>query len=1240
MYWIAIKCNERRARKRTGEELKGKENDERSKRHHIGIKTYRRKKCEIEKRKQHNNLIEICIVLLLLKKKRTKPREYSRTVSIPDKARSPYHEETVTGPAERHDHNSRRRAAGVELLSDVGREREVIDKKICGVGDHAPDVPSIFKATRSRIWKVESVDEDEIDEEETRRRQAKEKRREHVYVSHATKHTALSPIRQQNGRLGLSLALPAFLHPLPACLRRPTLSGYPTVVLRLERVDKLSLSYLERLLEQALTRRSNSNIQIASLTACHVAKRFQLGTYLASESLPRANGASTTQKTTRKPAPLVHIPALKETEKKEDSKKEVVRHNVRNVFYSLTHGFFVSPNANYLPDIPPLKEDMRSIFEGLHPRFAFDNYFYLALVPQRVRYDIPMFQCLAPLSCRLERVSTSGVEGYRLNEKLCAQWEALERVTIRIQRKLLRRTAGTYLDTCGTPYPSTLGYSSVWNTREQALRAVRLGRTAFTLRFAFLSYLIMCELNKERRTWDELVSDPEDPVPLAICNSFAASWICDFTVPRVGAFVEICCQQHPFAGRAWFQDIPCFLAFHVPIWFAYGNNPHPSVHISKIAEEYRLNYLPNDLSVYVLRKATTDGHDTDNSISIANQYAAGYDTPAVMDKNDYYGYYRQEKKPSSRAFVMRRVCKTTVYEVDVREHTAYVSLIDEHYPTHAYLENRAPELNYRQSRDDTYDTFIAREKKINAALASTESTAQREERLARETKNASQPVPDKYGPTVFAWIGERPHVYRQLVKLEDIPALWERTSLENRTFNAFRNEYDVDDRLFYEYQRRNESELVHNNEDTARLGAEIMPKIPMKVDVGPADMILREGSVIPDTEAIRSVIIQRFGYRSPLTSWKSVTREGKEWVEGNKVTKMYRTLGNWERGDNFADDTLRPEEFVPLADFIVQVKDGQTPSYELSDLSPWSGRLQCPPRYNALKVRQLTSYRRSFDGKQTGEQWYLLLAIGEDKLETVNGCRILTDMATNVLHLQRGRFGETEDAIFHSLVRRGIRVRLLRPVHSTFKLAESREWTRTVGNKPLGIGIKPNGVELSIQDYKVYIRMRDELLNGPAGRAALLRGGIVWRLAWGKCSVEETSEGPDVENEAAHARIAIERIGAETYAEATLSLQDMYIIVGVHRISNHKTAGPASHASITSWWPTDETWSTSGYGTGYWTHAAEVWFQRRLRMLKEGKAKAMTQNEWRKSLRHTLSDSDKFLQCIERLSSRRVSQRM
>lgn len=887
-------------------------------------------------------------------------------------------------------------------------------------------------------------------------------------------------------------------------------------------------------------------------------------------------------------------PALKETEKKEDSKKEVVRHNVRNVFYSLTHGFFVSPNANYLPDIPPLKEDMRSIFEGLHPRFAFDNYFYLALVPQRVRYDIPMFQCLAPLSCRLERVSTSGVEGYRLSEKLCAQWEALERVTIRIQRKLLRRTAGTYLDTCGTPYPSTLGYSSVWNTREQALRAVRLGRTAFTLRFAFLSYLIMCELNKERRTWDELVSDPEDPVPLAICNSFAASWICDFTVPRVGAFVEICCQQHPFAGRAWFQDIPCFLAFHVPIWFAYGNNPHPSVHISKIAEEYRLNYLPNDLSVYVLRKATTDGHDTDNSISIANQYAAGYDTPAVMDKNDYYGYYRQEKKPSSRAFVMRRVCKTTVYEVDVREHTAYVSLIDEHYPTHAYLENRAPELNYRQSRDDTYDTFIAREKKINAALASTESTAQREERLARETKNASQPVPDKYGPTVFAWIGERPHVYRQLVKLEDIPALWERTSLENRTFNAFRNEYDVDDRLFYEYQRRNESELVHNNEDTARSaspipqsarvfpprlaaddldwGAEIMPKIPMKVDVGPAglldnetmtqmantllddgdlDMILREGSVIPDTEAIRSVIIQRFGYRSPLTSWKSVTREGKEWVEGNKVTKMYRTLGNWERGDNFADDTLRPEEFVPLADFIVQVKDGQTPSYELSDLSPWSGRLQCPPRYNALKVRQLTSYRRSFDGKQTGEQWYLLLAIGEDKLETVNGCRILTDMATNVLHLQRGRFGETGDAIFHSLVRRGIRVRLLRPVHSTFKLAESREWTRTVGNKPLGIGIKPNGVELSIQDYKVYIRMRDELLNGPAGRAALLRGGIVWRLAWGKCSVEETSEGPDVENEAAHARVAIERIGAETYAEATLSLQDMYIIVGVHRICTY-----------------------------------------------------------------------------------------
>ncbi|KAI0083149.1 hypothetical protein BDY19DRAFT_900611 [Irpex rosettiformis] len=84
--------------------------------------------------------------------------------------------------------------------------------------------------------------------------------------------------------------------------------------------------------------------------------------------------------------------------------------------------------------------------------------------------------------------------------------------------------------------------------------------------------------------------------------------------------------------------------------------------------------------------------------------------------------------------------------------------------------------------------------------------------------------------------------------------------------------------------------------------------------------------------------------------------------------------------------------------------------------------------------------------------------------------------------------------------------------------------------------------------------------------------------------------------------------------------------------SHHDTAT----ASITSWWPTSEIWASSGYFTGYWSHAAETWFQRRLQRIKTGEAVPLTSNEWRRTLRHTASDSQKFFSNIERLSASRV----
>jgi hypothetical protein len=64
------------------------------------------------------------------------------------------------------------------------------------------------------------------------------------------------------------------------------------------------------------------------------------------------------------------------------------------------------------------------------------------------------------------------------------------------------------------------------------------------------------------------------------------------------------------------------------------------------------------------------------------------------------------------------------------------------------------------------------------------------------------------------------------------------------------------------------------------------------------------------------------------------------------------------------------------------------------------------------------------------------------------------------------------------------------------------------------IPIRFPNYQFTTHDYAVYLRDRESLLLQPKGRAALLQGGIVWRLALETVGMEAALEGPssDVTN--------------------------------------------------------------------------------------------------------------------------------
>ncbi|KAI0640347.1 hypothetical protein C8Q79DRAFT_921824 [Trametes meyenii] len=128
-------------------------------------------------------------------------------------------------------------------------------------------------------------------------------------------------------------------------------------------------------------------------------------------------------------------------------------------------------------------------------------------------------------------------------------------------------------------------------------------------------------------------------------------------------------------------------------------------------------------------------------------------------------------------------------------------------------------------------------------------------------------------------------------------------------------------------------------------------------------------------------------------------------------------------------------------------------------------------------------------------------------------------------------------------------------------------------------------------DYRLYEDRAYQILASPRGRAAILEGGIVWRLALeilGDDARQRAVEGPskDIFQYAQEVRS-----GQESYFDDALTAEEIDIICGTYKVADAGHVEPAHF----SWWPRPMQWKTSGLNIGYWTRRAEEWFLLRLK---------------------------------------------
>jgi hypothetical protein len=156
-----------------------------------------------------------------------------------------------------------------------------------------------------------------------------------------------------------------------------------------------------------------------------------------------------------------------------------------------------------------------------------------------------------------------------------------------------------------------------------------------------------------------------------------------------------------------------------------------------------------------------------------------------------------------------------------------------------------------------------------------------------------------------------------------------------------------------------------------------------------------------------------------------------------------------------------------------------------------------------------------------------------------------------------------------------------------------------------------------------------EFFRLPHSRAALLCGGIVWRIAIEFLPLEAAYNGPS--DSATNLNNIIPPSGSpgeQPLVDDILTSEEMDFICGVYTICDSDGHGKPAQSS---WWPKQSTWLVSPYNLGYWTPSCEHWFQSRLSEIRKveddnigQKGQPLPASCWRSVLAGSNRDSKKL----------------
>ncbi|KAH6906527.1 hypothetical protein BKA70DRAFT_1429214 [Coprinopsis sp. MPI-PUGE-AT-0042] len=229
--------------------------------------------------------------------------------------------------------------------------------------------------------------------------------------------------------------------------------------------------------------------------------------------------------------------------------------------------------------------------------------------------------------------------------------------------------------------------------------------------------------------------------------------------------------------------------------------------------------------------------------------------------------------------------------------------------------------------------------------------------------------------------------------------------------------------------------------------------------------------------------------------------------------------------------------------------------------------------------------------------WYLFnVGVGYDDRKT---WKLALTTATDALAVCRLDRQMTYYDVAAYLLKNGIPFRTFRSVRSLT--------STSYHPLPDSLPYRLLGYEFNGDDYDAYLRLRNHMLKHPRMRAALLRGGIIWRLAVAYLFPEDALYGP---TRSSTLISVVHPHTSEQLADDSLSEVEVQLLCGAYVCYT----GHGNQIAIKSWWPLPEAFE-QGEDLGRWTAVNEDWYQRRLAAIKAGTASPMNRKRWRDDLR-------------------------